>query len=342
MPPAIENIEPGPLPLGLDSRSLRRRALQIAAVLVIVGLGAALAPALGDLRQRLQGAHPGWLGVALVLELLSCLSYVLMFRPIFCARMSLRTSYRLGMSQLAVGSLVPASGAAGLAFGAWALRKRGMAVHDIARRTVAFFALKSAVNFVAVAVVGIAMWLGVGPHVSPALTLLPAVLAMAAIAAVSLIPFIHARRGWTSRTAVALGEGIGEAVRLLARRDWRVIAGSAGYWAFDNAVLWACLHAFGETSPLTVVLMGYLIGQLGGLLPLPGGLGGIDGGLLGALVVYGIPATAAAAAIIAYRLILFWLPLVLGGAALASLRKGLQHVERLDLCEASPHPQIAS
>ena len=342
MPPAIENIEPGPLPRGLDSRSLHRRALQIAAVLVIVGLVAALAPALGDLRQRLEGAHPGWLGVALVLELLSCLSYVLMFRPIFCARMSLRTSYRLGMSQLAVGSLVPASGAAGLAFGAWALRKRGMAVHDIARRTVAFFALKSAVNFVAVSVVGIAMWLGVGPHVSPALTLLPAVLAMAAIAAVSLIPFIHARRGWTSRTAVALGEGIGEAVRLLARRDWRVIAGSAGYWAFDNAVLWACLHAFGETPALTLVLMGYLIGQLGGLLPLPGGLGGIDGGLLGALVVYGIPATAAAAAIIAYRLILFWLPLVLGGAALASLREGLHHVARLVLCEASPHPQIAS
>ena len=77
-------------------------------------------------------------------------------------------------------------------------------------------------------------------------------------------------------------------------------------------------------------------------MPLPGGLGGIDGGLLGALVVYGIPATAAAAAIIAYRLILFWLPLVLGGAAVASLRKGLHHVERLDLCEASPHPQIAS
>ena len=82
---------------------------------------------------------------------------------------------------------------------------------------------------------------------------------------------------------------------LLARRDWRLIAGSAGYWAFDNAVLWARLQAFGETPPLTLVLMGYLIGQLGGLLPLPGGLGGIDGGLLGALVVYGLPATAAAA-----------------------------------------------
>jgi hypothetical protein len=61
--------------------------------------------------------------------------------------MSLRTSYRLGKSELAVGSLVPASGPAGLAFGAWALRRGGMQVRDIARRTVAFFVLKSAVNY---------------------------------------------------------------------------------------------------------------------------------------------------------------------------------------------------
>jgi hypothetical protein len=64
-------------------------------VLVIVGVVAALSPGLGAVRQRLEGARPGWLGIALVLELLSCLSYVLMFRPIFCAQMSLRTSYRL-------------------------------------------------------------------------------------------------------------------------------------------------------------------------------------------------------------------------------------------------------
>jgi uncharacterized membrane protein YbhN (UPF0104 family) len=78
--------------------------------------------------------------------------------------------------------------------------------------------------------------------------------------------------------------------------------------------------------------MGYLLGQLGGLLPIPGGIGGIDGGLLGALVIYGVPAAPAAAAILAYRVILFWLPLVLGGAAFVSLRKGLVNPERPDLC----------
>src|SRR3954462_12212778 len=161
MPSPVEDSESQPLPRGLDDRSLQRRALQIAVVLVIAGLVAAFAPGLGEVRQRIEAAQPGWLGVAVALELLSCLSYILMFRPIFCARMSWRTAYQLGMSELAVGSLVPTSGAAGLAFGAWALRKGGMPAQEIGRRTVAFFALKSAVNFVAVAVVGIAMWLGV-------------------------------------------------------------------------------------------------------------------------------------------------------------------------------------
>jgi uncharacterized membrane protein YbhN (UPF0104 family) len=341
MEPAVEYVESGPLPRGLDNRSLRGRALQIAVVLVIVGLVAAFASGLGEVRERIERAQPGWLGVAVVLELLSCLSYVLMIRPIFCARMPWRTSYQLGMAELAVGSLVPASGAAGLAFGAWALRKGAMPVRDIARRTVAFFVLKSAVNFVAVAVVGIAMWLGVGPDVSPALTLLPSVLAIAAIAAVPVIPFVAARRGWTNRAAVALSEGVGEAGRVLRRRDWRVIAGSVGYWAFDNAVLWACLRAFGESPAITLVLMGYLIGQLGGLLPVPGGVGGIDGGLLGALVVYGLPAATAAAAIVAYRVIVFWLPLVLGAAAFVSLRRGLQDPGRPDLCDPFLRRQVA-
>ena len=68
----------------------------------------------------------------------------------------------------------------------------------------------------------------------------------------------------------ALTEGTGEAVKILRSGNGRVLAGSIGYWAFDNAVLWATFHAFGLSPPLTVILMGYLIGQLGGLLPIPG------------------------------------------------------------------------
>lgn len=327
----------------VDRRLLRRRVIQVVALLVVLGLVVWLAPGLDEVRARLRGADPRWLALGVAFEALSCGAYVLMFKPVFCPRMTWRSSYELGMSELAVGSLLPTSGAGGLALGAWALRKNGMAVEDIARRTVAFFVLKSGANFVAVAVIGVLMFAGVGPSLSPLLTILPASLAILVIAGVALVPLglghsegLAARGGrWATvaKGLTALADGVNEAGRILRRRDWRVIVGSLGYWAFDNAVLWACFHAFGESPALTIVLMGYLIGQLGGLLPIPGGIGGIDGGLIGALFVYGAPAAAAAAAVFAYRLILFWLPLLAGSVAFAALRRGLNDPDRPDLCE---------
>ena len=85
---------------------------------------------------------------------MSCTCYVLMFRPIFCPRMPWRTSWEISWASLGMGSLVPASGAAGLALGAWILHEGGMPADRIARRSVAFFLMKSSINFVAVAVIG--------------------------------------------------------------------------------------------------------------------------------------------------------------------------------------------
>jgi uncharacterized protein (TIRG00374 family) len=277
-----------------------------------------------------------------LLELLSCWSYVLMFRPIFCDRMSWRSASELAWSELGMGSIVPASGAGGLALGAWALSRGGMPGDVIARRSVAFFVIKSSINFVAVAVIGTAMALGVGPHRSLWLTAVPAVAAVLAIAAVAGLTRIGegemalAGTGRVARalraTRRALIGGLREAGIIIRNGNPLVILGAIGYWAFDNAVLWATFHAIGVSPPLTIILMGYLIGQLGGALPLPGGIGGIDGGLLGCLVVYGVEAGAAAAAVVLYRVILFWLPLAFGAVAFVSLRKAMDDPDRPDLC----------
>jgi uncharacterized membrane protein YbhN (UPF0104 family) len=337
---AKELPPPEPLPRDLEGPRLRRRVLQVMALLVVVGLVAWLAPGLGEVRARLSSADPVWLAVGVVLELFSCLSYVLMFKPVFCPRMTWRSSFELGMSELAVGSIVPASGAGGLALGAWALSKGGMPGVEIARRSVAFFVIKSSVNFVAVIVVGVAMFLGVGPSTPVWLTLGPAVLALVVLAAVPLIGLLgHPERPrWLALAVSSLGDGVREAGRVVKRHDWRVIAGAIGYWIFDNAVIWACFKAFGESPAITLVMMGYLIGQLGGLLPLPGGIGGIDGGLIGTMIVYGLPAAAVAASVLAYRVILFWLPLLLGSVAFASLRKNLNNPDRPDLCDPLGRP----
>jgi uncharacterized protein (TIRG00374 family) len=335
------------LPDELAPRRLLRRALQVVVLLGALVLVALLAPGLGEVRRRLGDASVGWLLLAVALEALSCASYVVMFRPVFCPRMSWRTSTEIGLSELAVGSIVPASGAGGLALGAWILHRGGMPADRIARRSVAFFLIKSSVNFVAVAVLGTVMAVGlVGPHRSLLLTALPAALAIGLIALVIAIPRLgpgrdpdpdatRMRRAVTATRRAIIG-GTGEAIEIVRSRNVLVLAGAVGYWAFDNAVLWATFHAVGVDVPLSLVLIGYLIGQLGGLLPLPGGVGGIDGGLIGTLIVYGAPAAATAAAVLAYRVILFWLPLITGAIAFASLRRGLSRPERRDLCEPVP------
>jgi len=338
-----------PLPDELEPRRLARRFVAVLALLAALVLVALLAPGLGQVRDVLAEASPGWLALAVAFELLSCASYVLMFRPVFCRRMSWRASTEIATAELAVGSIVPASGAGGLALGAWILSRRGMPAERIARRSVAFFLIKSSVNFAAVAVIGTAMAIGLfGPDRSLLLTALPAALSLLLIAAVLAMPRLgpgrppgreagRLRRA-TRAVRAAVIDGTREARELLARRDPVLIAGAVGYWAWDNAVLWATFEAVGADVPLTVVLMGYLIGQLGGLLPLPGGVGGIDGGLIGTLIVYGAPAAATVAAVLAYRVILFWLPLLLGAIGFASLRKALAEPQRADLCEPALSP----
>jgi uncharacterized protein (TIRG00374 family) len=335
---------PETLPDELAPKRLGRRFAVVFALLAALVLVALLAPGLGQVRDVLRRAAPGWLAVAVVLEALSCWSYVLMFRPVFCRRMSWRTSSEIAWSELGVGSIVPASGAGGLALGAWILSRRGMPADRIARRSVAFFLIKSSVNFVAVAVIGTLMAIGVlGPHRSLLLTALPAALSVGLIALVVGMPRLGAGREpgqGASRMAravhaarAAVIDGTAESVQIVRTRDAGLLAGALGYWAWDNAVLWATYHAFGADIPLSIILMGYLIGQLGGLLPLPGGVGGIDGGLIGTLIVYGAPAAETAAAVLAYRVILFWLPLIGGGIAFASLRRAVDQPERPDLCE---------
>ncbi len=321
------------VPAHADVHRLRRRLLQLAVLVVAVVALLALVPGLAGVRGRFRHAAPGWLAVAGVLELLSCLSYVAVFRAAFCSRLGWRTSYLIGMAELAANSLLPAGGAGGLALGAWALRRGGLPAERIARRTVAFFLITSAANVTALALVGVALALGLlAGHAGLGLTLGPAAVAVAAVGVALCVPRLARRpessrdsraRRLASQIGVALGDGVEDALTLLRARDPWLLAGAVGYLAFDVAVMWAAFRAFGPAPPVGILLIAYLVGQLGGLIPLPGGIGGVEGGLIGALVIYGVPAAAATAAVLAYRVLLLLLPAVVGGAALLRLRRVL-------------------
>jgi uncharacterized protein (TIRG00374 family) len=98
------------------------------------------------------------------------------------------------------------------------------------------------------------------------------------------------------------------------------ILGAVAYWAFDIAALWPSLHAFGNPPPAAAIVMAYFIGQLANVIPLPGGVGGVEGGTIGALIAFGAPASLALLGVLAYRLISLWLPTVPGAVAYLRLR----------------------
>jgi uncharacterized membrane protein YbhN (UPF0104 family) len=336
-------IEAEQLPDEFSSRRLRRSLIVLGAVVVVVVSVIGLVPGLSGLRDRFAGADWGWLALGVVLQLASCLSYVLIFRGVFCRRMSWRTSTEIAFSELAANSLLSVGGAGGLALGAWILRRGGLAADHIARTTVAFFLLTSFANVGFLVLAGLGLTAGL-LHGAPstALAVLPALGGLLLIGlALGAKPLAHAlarrshRRG-LEKGLESIGDGVGEAMRLLRSGDPGILLGSAGYMLFDVAVLGVCFAAFGnDVPPAGVLLLAYIIGQLGSLIPLPGGIGGVDGGLIGTLVLYGVDVGAATVAVLAYRGILLTVPALLGLPALASLRRRLRD-EAHDIAACAP------
>jgi uncharacterized membrane protein YbhN (UPF0104 family) len=260
------------------------------------------------------------------------LAYVPAFRAVFCTRMSWATSYKIGVAEEGAGSLFPLGGAGSLALGVWALRRGGMPADEIARKTIAFFLLTSAVPVGMLLLLGAGLATGVLPGGGGLLlTVLPAAVAAGAIAATLTVRRLARgtearirRQGEGSRWVrlapglSATSDGIDEALHQLRRGNPLLLMGLVGFLAFDE---------------LALIWMAYLIGQLGNWLPVPGGIGGTELGLVGALVLYGVPALTATAAVLLYRVIELWIPAVLGIGAFVQLRLLLRReTEAIRLC----------
>jgi uncharacterized protein (TIRG00374 family) len=340
--------DPESLPGDVSPRRLRRGLLRLGGLVAIAVVVVTLAPGLGELRDRFAHARPVWIVIGCAFEVLSVLAYVPAFRAVFCTRMSWATSYKIGVAEEGAGSLFPLGGAGSLALGVWALRRGGMPADEIGRKTVAFFLLTSAVP------VGLLLLLGAGlaARIFPGgggllLTALPAVVAAGAIAATLALRRLTrggeariTQRGERSRWAriapalSATADGIDEALRQLRQANPLLLVGLVGYLVFDLLAFWASFRAVGAAPELSIIWMAYLIGQLGNWLPVPGGIGGVELGLVGALALYGLPALTATAAVLLYRVIELWIPAVLGLAAFVQLRLLLRReTEAIKLCK---------
>lgn len=311
-----------------QSRRLRNSLLMLAVFCVIV-VGLLLAvPSLRSVTDRIADASLGWVLAAVGLEVLSCVGYVVLFVFLF-ARLGWRLGSRLSLAELAVNAVVSVSGLGGIALGAWVLNSKGLSAERVARRSAMMWLLTSAVNVVAVLLVGVLMWLGVLPGSrDPLLTLLPAGAAIVVIAATVAIAtwaqrFAARISSYHPRTAVVfgtIGGAVWDSLRLLRHPDVRLL-GALGYWLFDNLVLYACLRAFGHAPSFWAVAMAYLVGMLANSIPVPGGFVAVEGGLVGMLVLFGVHDSVALAAVLTYRAIALWIPSLIGSFAFLSIRK---------------------
>jgi uncharacterized protein (TIRG00374 family) len=330
------------MPDELHPRHIAVRLVEIAVIIALVAVAISALPGLDQVRDRLRDADALWLGLIAAAEIASCAGYMLAFRSTFCPQMSWRLSYDISMAELAANSLLPTGGAGGLALGVWALRQAGMATAHIARRTVAFFLVTSAPNFLGVIVVGVGMFVGVfsGPA-SPVLTLGPALIATAVVLVTAMSPRLlrSVRRTPEDRPGArirhrlrdglkATADGVDLAKSLLRSRSVGVVVGSFAYMAFDIAALGFAFAAVGHVPPFGTLVLGYLIGQLGNLVPLPGGVGGTEGGLVGAFALYHVNVSDAAAAVLLYRLFQLAIPALLGAPAFVLLRRKLARGEQ--------------
>jgi putative heme transporter len=292
---------------------------------------------------NLGDGKPAWLVAALAFECLSFGAYVVLFRTVFVrgrTRIGWRASYEITMAGVAATRLFAAADAGGVALTAWALRRSGMEARIVACRIVAFLVLLYAVYMAAMVIFGLGLYFGVFNGPGPfAITVVPAVFALVLIAlflAMSLLPGDAERRitrfsGGSSRRArimaraitipASAATGVRTAIALVRDREWGTL-GAVGWWAFDIAALWACFHAYGpDPPPFAVIVLAYFVGMLGNTLPLPGGIGGVDGGMIGAFAALGVSSDYAISAVLTYRAFAFWLPTLPGAIAYFQLRR---------------------
>jgi uncharacterized membrane protein YbhN (UPF0104 family) len=315
--------------------------LVLASAAMIAGL-VVIAPALADLPDvwsKLTTGHLGWLTFALVLEALSFVGYAFLFRAVSIdrdgngSRIGFRASTEIALAGHAATRLFASAGAGGIALTAWALRKSGMEARDVAARMTTFMVLLYLVYMGALLVGGLGMYVGVIPGGgSFALTVVPAIFGGLVIALVAATQLVQPGESRFRRWFAPFGAGVRDARRLIASPN-AGLAGALMKWGFDIACLWACFKAFGASPAVGVLVLGYFIGMLANTLPLPGGVGGVDGGMIGAFIAFGADPGTVIVAVLAYRFFSFWLPIAPGAAAFATLRRTVAKWEAEDAGE---------
>jgi putative heme transporter len=340
-----------------DPKRLIQTAIAVVLLLIAIYV---LVPRLFDLQDalgKIGEGDPVWIAVGVICCVGMFAAYVALFRGVVGERvihLEWGESYQITMAGLAATRLFSAGGAGGILLTYWALRKAGMERRQSVCRMVAFLVVLYSVYLAALVIFGVLLRVGVLSGEAPLSgTIIPAALAAVAIVVcllLALLPDDIERRierhtsgrfgQMAKRLATApatFAQGTRTAIAFVRHPSAGAMAfgGAIGFWGANIAILWASFHAFDVSVPLGVVIQGFFLGMLANLIPFaPGGVGAVDAGMIGAFVLFGLPSAEVFAAVLAYRVIAFWLPIPPGIIAFFQLRNTVQRWER----EGREHP----
>jgi uncharacterized membrane protein YbhN (UPF0104 family) len=233
---------------------------------------------------------------------------------------------RVALSEEAFGAAVSLGGVGSLAVGGWLMVERGAPAGRITQRSAVLFLYTSAINVITLILAGLGLFLGLPGPGKPLLSLLPAAVGAVVLVLFLLLPryvdriLLRVEPGRLHTFLTETAASVRDTERLMFHPDWRII-GAIGYLWFDIAVLFACFAAAGHVPPLAPVVLAYQIGYLSNFIPVPGGIGVLDGSMIGMLVLYGVGGTVATAATVVYHLISLWVPALWGTIAFVLLQK---------------------
>lgn len=323
------------------ARWLRKTGLRLLAYLIAAFLFIKLIPGLREAVEDLEKLSLAWLVAVFALEILSETGFVVSWHAIVDPESRLgrdgqggRMDVRLAWAQLGAGMFIPGGSLSSVSAGAWLLHRLGLPLKRIAERQLALSFLNTAIDALTLIVVGLALAVGVLPGSrNLLLTLLPAAVAAAGVAAALIAAARikrhgrreHPRHVRTAEAFATLADSVQDTRALLVHRSgWKAVAGALAYLFFDVLVLFTVFTAIHAHPAPTfgVVVLAYIIGALGGSIPLPASVGSV-GGMVGMLILYGVGHNVAVAAVLLYQAVGLLVPFVGGGIAYLLLRRQL-------------------
>jgi uncharacterized protein (TIRG00374 family) len=317
------------------------------AVVVLVLLGIAVAALdWGQVRQVLGQADWRLVPIALVFTALSygCLSYSFaMTGRIFGVRMGRRDLFEVGFVSYALNHLVASGGTAGYSLRILLIKRRGLPVRDVLAASFFHSTLNNLLLFVLVPIGFIYLLINrslsgsaaVSVGIVASLLLLLVVLATAVFFAGNFRAAILRMVGmaWRKVTRRNAEDQLRDfdstlSCGTIAIRDrpallLSLLALVVADWAFSVATLGFCFDALGSPVGTGVLLTGFSIGVVVGLLSMvPGGLGVQEGSMAAVYALLGVPFEQAVLVAILFRAVYYLVPFLVSLGFYRRLMKG--------------------